>query len=116
MSTKVSTERDQEKHAKERLSELIEDGLNSGSGRALTPEVVDQLKIEARSRWLYLEIIAIIPEYHQVKVKCDIGHQYSLTRKTEGFYLSRCTVGNKVRCLVTSPPDLPRVLRVEFVD
>jgi hypothetical protein len=81
---------------------------------SITPDVAAQLKVEMQSNWLYLEIIALIPEYHQAKVKSDIGHQYALTRKTEGFDLGQCHVGHKVRCLVTLPPELPRVLRVEF--
>ncbi len=39
--------RDQEDQAKKRLRELIEDGLKSGSGRALTPQVAAQLKRQA---------------------------------------------------------------------
>ena len=38
---------DQEEQAKKRLRELIEEGLNSGSGRALTPKVTAQLKERA---------------------------------------------------------------------
>jgi len=39
--------RDQEEQAKKRLRELIEEGLNSGSGRVLTPKVAAQLKERA---------------------------------------------------------------------
>ncbi|MFM2448889.1 MAG: hypothetical protein RIS44_1339 [Pseudomonadota bacterium] len=39
--------RDQEEQAKKRLRELIEEGLNSGSGRVLTPKVSAQLKKQA---------------------------------------------------------------------
>ena len=39
--------RDQEEHAKKRLRELIEEGLNSGSGRTLTRKVVTELKARA---------------------------------------------------------------------
>ena len=39
--------RDQEEQAKKRLRELIEEGLNSGSGRVLTPKVSAQLKKRA---------------------------------------------------------------------
>ncbi len=41
--------RDQEEQAKKRLRELIEEGLNSGSGRVLTPKVSAQLKRRALS-------------------------------------------------------------------
>ncbi len=39
--------RDQEEQAKKRLRELIEEGLNSGSGRTLTAEVAAQLRERA---------------------------------------------------------------------
>ena len=39
--------RDQEDQAKKRLRALIEEGLNSGPGRALTPQVAVQLKQRA---------------------------------------------------------------------
>lgn len=39
--------RDQEEQAKKRLRELVEEGLSSGSGRALTPKVASELKERA---------------------------------------------------------------------
>lgn len=36
--------RDQEEQARKRLRELIEEGLNAGPGRTLTPQRVAQLK------------------------------------------------------------------------
>jgi antitoxin ParD1/3/4 len=39
--------RDQEEQAKKRLRELIEEGLNSGPARALTPQRAAQLKKQA---------------------------------------------------------------------
>lgn len=39
--------RDQEDQAKKRLRELIEEGLNSGRGQALTPKRAAQLKRQA---------------------------------------------------------------------
>jgi antitoxin ParD1/3/4 len=39
--------RDQEEQAKKRLRELIEEGLNSGAGRPLTPRRAAQLKKQA---------------------------------------------------------------------
>ena len=39
--------RDQEEQAKKRLRELIEEGLNSGPGRALTIDRVAELKRQA---------------------------------------------------------------------
>ena len=42
--------RDQEDQAKKRLCELIAEGLNSGSGRAFTPQVAAELKKRALGR------------------------------------------------------------------
>ena len=42
--------RDREEQAKKRLRELIEDGLNSGGGRALTRKVAAELKERALGR------------------------------------------------------------------
>ena len=39
--------RDQEEQAKKRLRDLIEEGLNSGPGTALTPQRIAQLKKQA---------------------------------------------------------------------
>ncbi|MGQ0651161.1 MAG: type II toxin-antitoxin system ParD family antitoxin [Betaproteobacteria bacterium] len=41
--------RDQEEQAKKRLRELIEEGLQSGEGRVLTPKVAASLKKRALS-------------------------------------------------------------------
>lgn len=42
--------RDQEEQAKTRLRELIEEGLNSGPGQALTPQRAAELKRQALGR------------------------------------------------------------------
>jgi len=39
--------RDQEEQAKRRLRDLVEEGLNSGPGQALTPQRTAQLKQQA---------------------------------------------------------------------
>jgi antitoxin ParD1/3/4 len=41
--------RDQEEQAKKRLRELIEEGLNSGTGRTITPQRAAQLRKRALS-------------------------------------------------------------------
>jgi antitoxin ParD1/3/4 len=41
--------RDQEEQAKRRLRDLIEEGLNSGAGRAMTPQRAAQLRKRALS-------------------------------------------------------------------
>lgn len=52
-------------------------------------------------------VVALISEYHQVKVRDDEGHVYSLTRKTEGIDLAALHEGQRIVCTVTRK--LPRV-------
>ena len=53
-------------------------------------------------------VVALIPEYHQVKVQDTEGHIYALTRKTVGVHLSDLHEGQRVLCTITRR--LPRVL------
>jgi hypothetical protein len=53
-------------------------------------------------------VVALIPEYHQVKVRDDEGHLYALTRKTAGVELTKLREGQRLVCTVTRT--LPRVL------
>lgn len=53
-------------------------------------------------------VVALIPEYHQVKVRDQEGDIYALTRKTVGVHLSDLREGQRVLCTVTRC--LPRVL------
>lgn len=54
-------------------------------------------------------VFALVPEYHQVKVRDPEGHVYALTPKTEGVRLADLREGQRVVCTVTRR--LPRVLR-----
>ena len=58
-------------------------------------------------------VFALVPEFHQVKVRDCEGHIYALTRKTEGVDLAALREGQNVRCTVTRK--LPRVLRAEAI-
>ncbi len=53
-------------------------------------------------------VVALIPEFHQVKVRGFDGRLYTLTRATKGIELDKLHEGDKVRCTVTVK--LPRVL------
>ena len=57
-------------------------------------------------------VVALIPEYQQVKVRDGDGHLYALTRKTQGVDLSALREGQRVVCTVTCTvaQKLPRVL------
>ena len=59
-------------------------------------------------------VVALIPEYHQVKVRDGDGHLYALTRKTQGVDLASLHEGQRVVCTVTRK--LPRVLTAAAVD
>ncbi len=58
-------------------------------------------------------VFAVIPKYHQVKVRSEDGHVYSLTRKTQGVRLDALREGQRVVCRVTRR--LPRVLSAEVL-
>ena len=58
-------------------------------------------------------VVALIPEYHQVKVRDGEGHIYALTRKTAGVQLSELHEGQRVLCTITRR--LPRVLSAAAV-
>ncbi len=58
-------------------------------------------------------VVAVIPEFHQAKVRDDDGHLYAITLKTGGVDLLSLREGQIVRCVVTVK--LPRVLRAEVV-
>ena len=58
-------------------------------------------------------VFALIPEYHQVKVRDGEGHVYALTRKTAGVELTTLQEGQRLVCRVTR--EFPRVLTAEAV-
>ena len=80
--------------------------VNPGHERTSSEDAGDTLCIEA-------VVFALIPEYHQVIVQDDEGHQYALTRKTQGVDLAALQVGQRVVCTVTRK--LPRVLAAATV-
>jgi hypothetical protein len=53
-------------------------------------------------------VVAITPEYHQVKVRDGEGRLYALTRATQGIDLSALHEGQRVVCTVSR--ELARVL------
>jgi len=53
-------------------------------------------------------VVALIPEYHQVKVRDSAGHLYALTRDTKGIDLTTLYEGQRI--VVTVTRKLPRVL------
>lgn len=63
---------------------------------------------------LEVTVVALIPEFHQAKVRDDDGHLYALTHKTKGVDLAALQVGQRVVCTVTRK--LPRVLTAAAVE
>ena len=49
-------------------------------------------------------VVALILEYHQVKVRDGDGRLYALTRKTQGVELASLREGQRVVCTVTGEP------------
>ncbi len=68
---------------------------------------------EEGTRRVEAVVVALIPEYHQVKVRDGDGHLYALTRKTQGVDLASLHEGQRVVCTVTRR--LPRVLTAAAV-
>jgi hypothetical protein len=62
-----------------------------------------------QTREIEAVVFALVPEYHQVKVRDPEGRVYALTAKTEGVRLADLREGQRVVCTVTRR--LPRVLR-----
>lgn len=58
-------------------------------------------------------VVALIPQFHQVKVRDGDGHLYALTRKTQGVDLAALHEGQRVVCTMTRK--LPRVLTAAAV-
>ena len=67
---------------------------------------LDERQVEAT-------VLALVPEYHLVKVRSQDGHQYSLTRHTRGVNLADLHEGQKLLCTVTRR--LPRVLTTQIL-
>lgn len=65
------------------------------------------------TRQVEATVIALVPEYHQVKVRDAGGHIYALTRKTDGIDLGSLHEGQRIVCTVTRK--LPRVLTATTV-
>jgi hypothetical protein len=62
----------------------------------------------AETRRVQVVVVALVPEYHQVKVRDRDGRMYALTRETRGIDLSAVYEGQRLVCTVTR--ELPRVL------
>jgi hypothetical protein len=59
---------------------------------------------DGQTRHVETVVVALIPEYHQVKVRDGDGHLYALTRKTQGVDLAALHEGQRVVCMVTGEP------------
>lgn len=60
------------------------------------------------------EVVALLPEYRQVRVLGSGGRQYALTRLTHGIDLATLRLGQRVECTVTAR--LSRVLNAVLID
>ena len=80
--------------------------LNSRRERTSSEDAGETRRVET-------VVVALIPQYHQVKVRDGDGHLYALTRKTQGVDLAALHEGQRVVCTVTRK--LPRVLTAAAV-
>jgi hypothetical protein len=58
-------------------------------------------------------VIALLPEFRQVKARSNAGHLLAITESTRGVHLASLREGQLLRCTVTRR--LPRVLRAELL-
>jgi hypothetical protein len=68
----------------------------------------DSLSDGGATRVVETVVVALVPEYRQVKVRDREGRLYALTSKTAGVELAELHEGQRVVCTVTRK--LPRVL------
>ena len=68
---------------------------------------------EDKTRQIDGTVVAVIPDYHQAKVKDSDGHLYAITEHTAGLSAKSLREGQKVRCTVTLR--FPRVLSAELL-
>lgn len=61
------------------------------------------------SRTVETVVVALVPEFRQVRVRDALGHEYALSRRTEGVDLATLQEGQKITC--TDTTTLPRVLK-----
>jgi len=76
-------------------------------GRLMSSEDIATFEIE-------VAVFALIPEYHQVKVRALDGRQYAITRHTAGVNLDQLREGQRLLCNVTK--NLPRVLSAQILE
>ena len=65
------------------------------------------------TRRVEVTVVALIPEYRQVKSSDEEGHSYVLTRRTSGIDLTSLHEGQRLTCIVTR--HLPRVLSASTI-
>lgn len=84
---------------------------NSQSDHGAGGQPSTQTKDETRQ--VDATVVAVIPEFHHVKIRDREGHLYAITAMTSGVDLLSLREGQIVRCTVTLK--LPRVLSAEVV-
>lgn len=65
-----------------------------------------------QTRTVETVVVALIPEFRQVRVRDALGQEYALWKRTEGVDLATLQEGQKIICTVTKT--LPRVLKAEL--
>lgn len=70
-------------------------------GVPLSEAVSPEKKTNPEEREVEVTVLALIPEYHQVKVSAYDGSQYCLTWQTRGVNLADLHEGQKLLCTIT---------------
>lgn len=68
---------------------------------------------DSETRRVETVVVALAPQYHQVKVRDTCGHLYAITSKTLGVELASLHEGQRVVCTVSRK--LARVLAAAAV-
>lgn len=64
-------------------------------------------------RELVAKVVAVLPEFHQARLRDDSGFEYSITDMTAGVSPGDLHEGQVLRCVVTV--ELPRVISASVI-
>lgn len=60
------------------------------------------------------KVVAVLPDFNQVRVQVNDGHLYAVTRHTEGVNVAELQEGQRLLCIVTQHP--VRVVHAHLIE
>ena len=84
-----------------------------GEASDAEPEMPRHALGDFETRRVDAVVIALVPEFRQALVRDADGHDYALTRATQGVDLATLQEGQKISCTVTTR--LPRVIAATVI-